>query len=153
MDLQELSRRVANLIRIGTILAVDHAAVRVRVKIGKLDSKWLPWLEQRAGETTTWNPPTVGEQCIVFSPSGELAGGIVLVGLDSGSLQPPSHAAAEHTTRYPDGALVEYDHAGHIYRLQVPDGGKVILAIGATTLELRGDGVTLTTPAFEAIQS
>ena len=111
MDLTELSRLVANLIRIGTILAVDHAAVRVRVKIGKLDSEWLPWLERRAGETTTWDPPTIGEQCIVFSPSGELAGGIVLVGLDSNSIPPPSYAPEQHVIKFPDGATFTYDHA------------------------------------------
>lgn len=111
MDLTELSRIVANLIRIGTILAVDHAAVRVRVKIGKLDSEWLPWLERRAGATTTWDPPTVGEQCIVFSPSGELAGGIVLVGIDSNNIPPPSHAPEKHVIKFPDGATFTYDHA------------------------------------------
>lgn len=111
MDLTELSRLVANLIRVGTIHAVDLAAVRVRVKTGSLITQWLPWLERRAGATTTWDPPTLGEQCIVFSPSGELAGGIVLVGLDSDTIQPPSHAAEKHVIRFPDGATFTYDHA------------------------------------------
>ena len=111
MDLTEISRLVANLIRIGTILDVDHAAVRVRVRIGTLDSNWLSWLALRAGTTTTWNPPTVGEQCIVFAPSGELANAIVLVGLNSDSIPPPSHAAEKHVIRFPDGATFSYDHA------------------------------------------
>lgn len=111
MDLAELSRLVANLIRIGTIHAVDLAAVRVRVQIGPLTTQWIPWLEHRAGTTTTWDPPTIGEQCVVFSPSGELAGGIVLVGLDSDTIQPPSHAAEKHVIRFPDGATFTYDHA------------------------------------------
>ena len=111
MDLTELSRRLENLIRIGTIHSVDHAAVRVRVDSGGLTSEWLPWLERRAGQTTTWNPPTIGEQCVVFSPSGEPAGGVVLVGIDSDLIPPPSHAQEKHVIKFPDGAVISYDHA------------------------------------------
>lgn len=113
MDIIELSRMVENLIRIGTIHSVDHAAVRVRVQLGKLTTEWLRWFEHRAGQTTTWDPPTVGEQCMVFSPSGELANGIVLVGIDSGSIQPPSHNENKHVTRFADDAVISYDHAEH----------------------------------------
>lgn len=153
MDITELSRLVENLIRVGTIHSVDHAAVRCRVQTGKLVTQWLPWLERRAGETTTWDPPTVGEQCIVFSPSGEPASGLVLVGIHSALIKPPSHSPDTHVTRYPDGGLIEYDHALNEYRLTVPDGGRIVLTIGATTLELRGDGTTLTTPDFDGVQS
>lgn len=153
MDLTEISRRLENLIRFGTIHSVDHAAVRVRVKTGALVTEWLPWIEHRAGSTTTWDPPTVGEQCAIFAPSGELANAVALVGMHSNTIAPPSHSANEHVTRFPDGGIVTYDHAGHLYTLTVPDGGKIALTIGATTLELRGDGTTLTTPHFEGVQS
>lgn len=136
MDLVELSRRLENLIRIGTIHSVDHAAVRVRVQSGNLVSHWLPWLERRAGNTTTWSPPTVGEQCVIFSPSGEPAGGVVLVGLDSAAIQPPSHAAEKHVIRFPDGATFSYDHAAsHLD----------ITGIATATIEA-GTSVTLDTP-------
>jgi phage baseplate assembly protein V len=128
MDLVELSRRLENILRIGTIHAVDHAAVKVRVKTGELVTQWLPWIEQRAGQTTTWNPPTLGEQAIVFSPSGEPAGGIVLVGIDSTAIQPPSHNPDDHATRYPDGTLVRYDHAAGIMEAVFPDGGEIRLS-------------------------
>lgn len=153
MDLAELSRLVSNLIVIGTIHSVDHQSVRARVTIGKLTTEWLPWFEQRAGQTTTWDPPTVGEQCMVLSPSGAIEKGIILVGLNSNAIQPPSHDDSQHITRYPDGGLVRYDHQAHVYTVSVPDGGKIVLTIGDTTLELRGDGTTLTTPDFEGVQS
>lgn len=111
MDLVELSRRLENLIRIGTIHSVDHAAVRCRVQSGALVTQWLPWIESRAGETTTWNPPTVGEQAVVFSPSGEPAGGIVFYGIPSDLIPPPSHAPEKHVIKFPDGAVFSYDHA------------------------------------------
>lgn len=155
MDLIELSRRLENILRIGTIHAVDHAAVRVQVKSGELITQWLPWIEQRAGETTTWNPPTIGEQAIVFSPSGEPAGGIVLVGIDSTAIQPPSHSPNDHVTRYPDGTVIRYDHAAGIHEAIYPDGAEIryslqsshLEAIGINTLRVQADtSITLDTP-------
>ena len=111
MDLIELSRRLENIIRIGTIHSIDHAAVRVRVKTGNLVTQWLPWLEHRAGQTTSWDPPTVGEQVIVLSPSGEPGGGVALRGIHSTAIQPPSHSPDTHVIRFPDGAEISYNHA------------------------------------------
>lgn len=113
MNLVELSRRLENLVRIGTIHSVDHAAKRCRVQTGKLITQWLPWIEQRAGETTTWNPPTIHEQCVVLSPSGELAGGIVFYGVPSDLIDTPSHAPEKHVIKFADGAVISYDHATH----------------------------------------
>ncbi|MRR50794.1 MAG: phage baseplate assembly protein V [Rhodocyclaceae bacterium] len=111
MDVVELSRLVENLIRIGTIAEVDHAAGRCRVKSGELLTQWLPWFALRAGATTTWDPPTVGEQVMLLSPSGEPSGGVALTGIYSTAIAPPSHSADEHVTHYPDGATVAYNHA------------------------------------------
>lgn len=114
MDLVELSRRLANLIRLGTIHSVDHAARVCRVQTGALTTQWMPWIERRAGETTTWDPPTVGEQCVVLSPSGAEAG-VVFLGLPSDQIAPPSHAPVAHVIKFPDGAVFSYDHdASHL---------------------------------------
>jgi len=153
MDVIELSRRLENLIRIGTVSAVDLVAVRCRVKSGKLETQWLRWHTPRAGETRTWDPPTIGEQAVVLSPSGDPANGVVFYGFNCDANPPPSHSAAQHVTHYPDGAVVQYDHGSHTYRLSVPDGGRIVLAIGDTAFELRGDGTTLTTPKFEGKKS
>lgn len=37
----------------------------------------------RAGANRGWDPPTVNEQVILFSPSGQLANGVVITGLPS----------------------------------------------------------------------
>lgn len=111
MDLIELSRRLENLIRFGTIHSIDYDAERVRVQTGGLVTNWLRWLEYRAGETTTWDPPTMFEQVVVLSPSGEAAGGVVLRGLHSDSIVPPSNSPDTHVVKYPDGAVISYDHA------------------------------------------
>lgn len=112
MDLQELSRRLANLLRLGVIHSVDHAAARCRVESGDLITDWLPWQTPRAGATRTWDPPTVGEQVIVLSPSGEPGAGLVIYGFYSDANPAPSDSPDEHVIAdYPDGALITYNHA------------------------------------------
>lgn len=111
MDIAQLSRLVENLIRVGTIAEVDHAAARCRVASGELLTEWLPWLEHRAGNTRTWDPPTVGEQVIILSPSGEPAGGIALTGIFRSAHPAPSASPSEHVIDFPDGARIAYDHA------------------------------------------
>jgi phage baseplate assembly protein V len=111
-EVAELFRLISNLIRIGTVFAVDLKSrpAKVRVASGDLESNWLQWIELRAGRTRSWNPPTVGEQVLVFSPDGDPAGGVVLTGLNSDAIPAPSDSEAEHVTDYPDGARITYDH-------------------------------------------
>lgn len=109
--LADISRRLESLIRTGTIAEVDLAGPRVRVVSGGLTTNWLPWLELRAGDTRTWNPPTVGEQVVLLCPSGEPGTGIVLGALESTTHPAPDSSASTHVTLYPDGARICYDHA------------------------------------------
>ena len=75
----EVERRVANIMRPGKVMEVDHAKGLVRVKVGDLESAMVPWME-RAGAIKTWSPPAVGEQVTLFSPSGEPGQGWVMTG-------------------------------------------------------------------------
>lgn len=132
----ELLRRLENLLRPGTIAAVNHDASRVRVSIGAITTNWLPWFERRAGNVRTWCPPSVGEQCLVLSPGGDLASGTVLVGLDSEAHPAPSASGSLHRTQYPDGAVIDYDHASHSLTANLPGGGTALLiAPGGITLD------------------
>lgn len=161
MDIAELSRLLENLIRVGTIDSVDHAKKRARVKSGRLVTGWLRWMERRAGETTTWDPPTVGEQCVILSPSGVPEQGLVIYGVPSDEIDTPSHNPVEHVIRFPDGATFTYDHqSGHLsiaairsMSIETAAGGSLVLKTGATTLTLDGEGTTLATPQFSGVQT
>lgn len=131
----ELNRRLENLIRLGTIAAVDPATARCRVKTGGLDTEWLPWLAQRAGSDRDWNPPSVGEQCMVACPSGDPAIGVVLLGIYSSAAPANDDSLARHRRSYRDGAVIEYDTATHALRATLPAGGTVALtAPGGVTI-------------------
>jgi len=144
MDLVELSRLLENLIRIGVIHSVDHPARRCRVKSGRLTSGWLRWMESRAGDTGTWNPPTVGEQCVVLSPSGVFENGIVIYGAPSDVIDTPSHDPARHVIRFPDGAVFRYDHAASHLDIS---GIKTLTVDAAETMLFKaGESVTFDAP-------
>ena len=106
----DINRRLESIIRVGTIAAVDHGNATVQVKSGGLLTDWLPWLERRAGETSDWDPPTPGEQCVILSPSGEPENGFVLCGLFSNAGPAPNDSKDECTRKYPDGARITYNH-------------------------------------------
>lgn len=110
-DLVEIARRIANILRMGTVEEIDHGGARVRVRSGEILTTWLPWFTWRAGATSTWSAPTVGEQVLILAPSGDLAGAVVLPALYTDAHPAPSTSPTQHVTRYPDGATISYDHA------------------------------------------
>ena len=106
----EDQRKTANLIKQGNIAESDPAG-RVRVRIGNLLTDWLPYFVPFAGGVSVHRPPSVGENCLVLSPSGETANGLVLCGLMSDQFPQPSNSADETVIRFPDGASIRYNHA------------------------------------------
>jgi len=90
---------------------------------------------------------------MLLSPSGDLAGGVVMPGIASVHNPAPDTNPDNTRTGYPDGATTDYNHAEHHYIITLPAEGKFSFVVGATTLELRNDGVTLRTPKFEGEQS
>jgi len=133
---ERLERRLHNLLLLGTIEAADYAAARVRARIGDLVTGWLPYLTQRAGGDITWHAPEVGEQVVVLSPSGELAGAVVLPALYQAAHPAPAAVADRRVTTYLDGAAIAYDRTAHHL--------SAILPAGATAALVADGGITMT---------
>ena len=57
---------------------VEPRAAQRRQQVGRPGQQ-----RQRAGADREWDPPTIGEQVVLLSPSGNLAQGVVLTGLFS----------------------------------------------------------------------
>lgn len=131
----DLLRRLENLLRPGTVQAIDHASARLRVASGDLLTDWLPWFERRAGHLRTWCPPSIGEQCLVLSPGGDLASGMVLVGLNSEEHPTPSNTPSLHRTQYPDGTIVDYDHTAHSLDIVLAGGSSASITADSITLQ------------------
>jgi phage baseplate assembly protein V len=131
MDENEIHRRILNMIRKGVVMDVAHASAppTCRVSTGELQTAWLPWVALTAGETVEWNPPSVGEQVLVLSPSGDPAQGVILRGLYSDNAPAPTDSPHRHTRVYPDGAAVEYDHAAHALTINLPAGATIQVVV------------------------
>lgn len=160
-DLTELDRRISNMIRIGKVDQVDYgiSPPKARVWVGD-DSKqhgflteWLPWPGQSAGEDRSCAPLDIGEQVVILSPSGEINQGFIAFRLFQSAHPYPVTSPDKHNATYKDGAVVEYDRAAHIYKINIPTDGAVVITVGRTTLELKDATAKLTTPKFEGVEA
>ena len=132
-DYSDLLRLLLNLIRIGTIAEMDCACQRVRVHVGNNLTAWRPWVTLRAGDAQSWWPPSIGEQVLLLSPEGDFDHAVVLPALFSDKFAAPSTHPSHHTTRYPDGAVVQYDSQAHALTALLPGGTATITAQHVTS--------------------
>ncbi|MFK3649290.1 phage baseplate assembly protein V [Lysobacter enzymogenes] len=134
-SVSELQRKLSNAIRYGTIAEVDHNAARCRIDTGDVKTDLLPWFVPRAGKVIEWSSPSTGEQGLLLSPNGDTHGAVFLRGIYSDAFAAPSSAESLHLIRFPDGALVQYDHETHALQATLPGGGTVeITADGGVTI-------------------
>jgi len=126
--LEKLERNLANLLRYGTIHAVDYREARVRVKLGpELITGWLPWFTQRAGPDRHWSAPEPGEQVMVLAPGGELQLGAALPAIFQNAHPAPAQSADVMRVAFNDAANMEYDRAAHRLTITLPTGGEAHL--------------------------
>lgn len=132
----EHEQLTGEVIQVGTIVSVDHAARSCTVEIGDLVTGALPWFALFAGRVRLWLPPAVGEQCAVLCPEGDLANGLVLPGLYCDAHPAPAADPDLVHLAMPDGAVISYDHAAHALAVTLPAGGTAaITAPGGVTIE------------------
>lgn len=147
-SLGELSRQIANLIRVGEITALDFddpEAPRVKVEVSGFPSDWLPWSAGRAGATRKWSPPSVGEQVIIVAPYGDLGQAMIIGSLFSSAKPSPDTSATRETTTYPDGSAVSYDSASHTLTVTVAAAGRVVVNCKTATVNAEEE-MTFDTP-------
>ena len=141
----ELHRRLENLIRFGTIKTIHPAKpfTTVTVTIGEITTAKLRFLTLRAGKTKTWDPPTIGEEVMVLSPSGVLEMGVAIAGFNNQDNPSPSDNLDKTIRVFEDGCILAYDVSSHHLSAILPPGGTVELtANGGVTVNANG-GVTV----------
>jgi len=142
-DFVELERRLANLIRVGTVIAADYTDARVIVRCDGIATDWLPWMTRRAGHDRDWWAPDIGEQVIVLAPSGLMGGAFVLPALYADAHPEPATSPDIHTIRYGNGDIVTHNRADGSWFIQCA-GPVTVIAGGAVTV--KAPSVTLDTP-------
>lgn len=106
-ELAELKRRIDNLIRLGTVAEVTSGYCRVTT--GGITTGLRPYLTHRAGSAKTSWRPSVDEQVILLSLSGDINNAYVLPSLYSDDNPEPDDHETRLRTAFPDGAVFEYD--------------------------------------------
>lgn len=120
----DVLRQLANLIRFGTVQAVTGK--RVRVQLGGLLTRPIPWVSTRAGQTKSWSPPDIGEQVVVLSPNGDTTAGVAIGGIFCDANDVPEEANADTVLMvFRDQALLLYDQVAHLLKVTLPEGGHI----------------------------
>ncbi|WP_244521401.1 phage baseplate assembly protein V [Bauldia litoralis] len=131
----ELERRIAGMVRHGTVEEVDPARHRVRLNFGNdVDgdpflSPWIPYA-QVAGALKIHAPPSKGQQFSLLAPAGDWQQGVALPFTWSNQNPSPSESGNENVLTFGDA------------RISVKDD-RLAIDVGGVALNITGDGVTI----------
>lgn len=100
--LSEQQRRLHNIATIGTVFDVNPDDQTMRLNVGDNQTDYLPIPALAAGKVSVWRCPSVGEQFLLVSPSGDLANAIPVLSLYSGNNPSPSSDPNEIRVRFND---------------------------------------------------
>lgn len=145
--LGDMDRRMGNLMRFGTVSAVDTANALVKIDLGDLVTDWVPWTTARAGQDRAWSVPDVGEQVVLLSP-GDPSQGVVIGSLFQTAHPANGNAAKDWRITFKDGTVIEHDRDSGALNVQASTGGSIRLNVGSTTLLLQNGQATLTADAI-----
>ncbi|MGC5702329.1 phage baseplate assembly protein V [Pseudomonas sp. NFXW11] len=126
-------RLIAGLIIPCSVVAVDLLAGMVRVSDGAgWTSAWVRWHSQAAGKARHWRAPSLGEQGVLISPSGEPAQGTFVPGLYGNAGPQPDNREHVEVWRFEDGGSLVYDWQASSYSISLPHG-TVSIQVGASS--------------------
>ncbi|EJG1615100.1 phage baseplate assembly protein V [Vibrio parahaemolyticus] len=124
--LEELERKIAQMVVRGKISEVDPDNAVARVEYGPKGAKqftgWLPWKPIRTARAVTWWCPEVGEGVTVIS-DGDLTLGEILPGSYQNSHPAPSKDPDEYLVHFGDGSKISHNRNSH--KLEVVNVGDV----------------------------
>ncbi len=117
MKTAELNRRIENLLRLGQIAEVDHAARQIRVESGGLLTDWLPWPAEVGKNYIRWRPLRVGTQVILASISGDPAQAQIIGTLYTQDLDSPSTDDDIDLIQFDNGSYIQHNAADNSIKI------------------------------------
>lgn len=149
----EGGRRTTNLVLVGVVESIDRDAGTVRVTF---EDDWtsadLRWAEAGAGAFRTRRDPSIGEQLLVFCPSGDPAQGVVAGRVPCDAFPLPEAEEGETVLGvWDDGARDSYKAETHLREISLPEGGQYLVIIGGTQIEASDERIALKVGASELV--
>lgn len=144
----EHDRMIAAMLMPCVVVGVDLAAPAVRVSNGEWTSAWVRWHSLAAGKARHWRAPSLGEQGVLFNPSGQAGMGTFIPGLYGNAGGPPDNRDHVEVWRFDDGGSLVYDWAAKTYAITLPTG-TVTIKVGSTVVTVTDNAVNATVGGTE----
>lgn len=128
-------RMIASMLMPCVVEAVDLSIGMVRVRSGDWVSAWVRWHSLAAGKARHWRVPSLKEQGVLLSPSGEPAMGTFISGLYGNAGAQPDNRDHVEVWRFEDGGSLVYDWKAKSYTIDLP-AGTVTIKVGGSVLEM-----------------
>lgn len=132
------NRRLENIIRFGTIKTINPSKPipKVIVNLDDIDTPEIRCLNVRSGTDSTWDMPSINEECVVISPCGEIGPtSFVMYGFYNDEHPAPSDNLNQKIRMFADGCVIAYDVSAHHLSAILPGGGTAVLtADGGVTV-------------------
>lgn len=138
----QLLRQFQNLSSIGTVIAIDASAWKIRLKIDENETDWIPIPTMAAGVVKMWRCPSIGEQFSVSAQGGELTSAVPQISLFSEEFPPPS--------TNPDEVYIQLGE--HFFVVNVASG-EALFKLKKCTFDVSETVFTGTVHAEKAISS
>ena len=134
----DANRRLENIVRFGTVKTINPSKPipRVIVNLGDIETPEIRCLNIRSGDDSTWDMPSINEECVVISPCGDIGPtSFVLYGFYNDDHPAPSDDLNKKIRMFADGCVIAYDVAAHHLSAVLPSGGTAVLtADGGVTV-------------------
>ena len=134
----DANRRLENIVRFGTVKTINPSKPipRVIVNLGDIETPEIRCLNIRSGADSTWDMPSINEECVVISPCGDIGPtSFVLYGFYNDDHPAPSDDLNKKIRMFADGCVIAYDVAAHHLSAVLPSGGTAVLtADGGVTV-------------------
>jgi len=137
----EHDRMIAAMLMPCVVVGVDLAAPAVRVSNGEWTSAWVRWHSLAAGKARHWRSPSLGEQGVLFNPSGQAGMGTFIPGLYGDAGAQPDNRDHVEVWRFDDGGSLIYDWQALTYSITLPTGN-VTIKVGSTVVVVTDDAIT-----------
>jgi len=145
----EHDRMIAAMLMPCVVVGVDLAVPAVRVSNGEWTSAWVRWHSLAAGKARHWRAPSLGEQGVLFNPSGQAGMGTFIPGLYGDAGAQPDNRDHVEVWRFDDGGSLVYDWQAKTYTITLPTG-TVTLKVGSTAVVVTDNAVTAKVGGTEA---
>lgn len=146
----EHDRMIAAMLMPVVVVGVDLSAPAVRVTNGDWTSAWVRWHSLAAGKARHWRAPSIGEQGVLFSPSGQAGIGTFIPGLYGDAGGQPDNRDHVEVWRFDDGGSLIYDWKAKTYAITLPTG-TVTIKVGGTEVVVTDNAVTVNATAIKLV--